>query len=137
MRQLTTHPGWDRYPSWSPDGSKIAFTSDRSLDGGQGDPEIWVMDLATTAVELAPVAPAQVRILASPNPFRDATRIQYEVGQDGTAVNITVYNTSGQKIAEPIHGVRHKAGNYQLLFSRGKLHRHSQPETASLPNHQK
>ena len=37
---LTNNPAHDTYPSWSPDGSKIAFTSDR--DGGE--PEIYVMN---------------------------------------------------------------------------------------------
>jgi TolB protein len=38
-RQITFHPEEDFIPSWSPDGSKIAFTSYRS--GGE---EIWTMD---------------------------------------------------------------------------------------------
>ncbi len=37
--QLTTHGGYDGSPSWSPDGQKIAFTSERS-----GNYDIWVMD---------------------------------------------------------------------------------------------
>lgn len=37
LRQLTTHVGQDENPSWSPDGSKLAFVSDRS-----GEPAIWV-----------------------------------------------------------------------------------------------
>ena len=39
MQQLTTHEGSDEEPSWSPDGRKIAFRSDRS-----GNFDIWVMD---------------------------------------------------------------------------------------------
>ena len=39
LRRLTTNPGADFDPSWSPDGSRIAFRSERS-----GDPEIWVMN---------------------------------------------------------------------------------------------
>ncbi|MDH3308358.1 MAG: hypothetical protein OEO77_12675, partial [Acidimicrobiia bacterium] len=36
---LTNHPAWDGSPSWSSDGSRIAFISDRD-----GNPDIWVMD---------------------------------------------------------------------------------------------
>lgn len=35
-----THTASDRHPSWSPDGSKIAFASDRS-----GDSELWIADV--------------------------------------------------------------------------------------------
>ncbi len=38
MRQLTTLDAEDQWPSWSPDGQKIAFVSNRS-----GNQDIWVM----------------------------------------------------------------------------------------------
>ena len=37
---MTKHYGIDTSPSWSPDGSKIAFASDRS---GSGMPQIYIM----------------------------------------------------------------------------------------------
>jgi Tol biopolymer transport system component len=39
LTQLTDSPGFDFDPSWSPDGTRIAFRSERS-----GDSEIWVMN---------------------------------------------------------------------------------------------
>ena len=38
--QLTTHPSYDDSPAWSPDGTKLSFTSARS-----GRMDIYVMDL--------------------------------------------------------------------------------------------
>jgi Tol biopolymer transport system component len=42
--QLTTDGG--RHPTWSPDGSQIAFVSHRS-----GNADIWIIDVSTIAVE--------------------------------------------------------------------------------------
>ena len=39
LTRLTRSPGPDFDPSWSPDGTKIAFRSERS-----GEPELWVMN---------------------------------------------------------------------------------------------
>ena len=39
LMQLTDSPGFDFDPSWSPDGTRIAFRSERS-----GDTEIWLMN---------------------------------------------------------------------------------------------
>ena len=41
--QLTADPGADRWPSWSPDGNRIAFVSNR-LGSGWYHHDIWVMD---------------------------------------------------------------------------------------------
>ncbi len=42
-RDLTDDKFFDRYPRWSPDGKKVAFTSDRS-----GTYEIWTIDAEGT-----------------------------------------------------------------------------------------
>ena len=39
VRQLTDHERWDSSPSWAPDGTQIAFESERV-----GHPEIYVME---------------------------------------------------------------------------------------------
>ena len=41
LLRLTRHFSIDTSPTWSPDGKKIAFTSDRS---GRGAPQIYIMD---------------------------------------------------------------------------------------------
>ena len=45
-QRLTVHPAYDFAPIWSPDGKKIAFTSDR-----HGNDDVFVMHLDTGAVQ--------------------------------------------------------------------------------------
>jgi TolB protein len=39
VTRLTNDPGFDRFPAWSPDGQRIAFTSSRD-----GNDEIYIMN---------------------------------------------------------------------------------------------
>jgi TolB protein len=76
--RLTNDPHTDREPSWSPDGSKIAFSSDRVT--GNGGFEIYVMG--------APNGNSQTRLttLAGEDsaPFwLDSTRIVFSSAQIG------------------------------------------------------
>jgi len=40
LKRLTTHPASDTSPRWSPEGTRLAFVSERG-----GDPQIWVIDI--------------------------------------------------------------------------------------------
>ena len=44
LQKLTNHPSDDRHPSWSPDGKRIAFESDRAAEGNPHRIDIYVMD---------------------------------------------------------------------------------------------
>ena len=44
QQNLTNHPSDDRSPSWSPDGKRIVFQSDRDAGGNPHNIEIYVMD---------------------------------------------------------------------------------------------
>ena len=43
-QNLTNSPSDDRFPSWSPDGTRIAFESDRDAGGNPHGIDIYVMD---------------------------------------------------------------------------------------------
>lgn len=56
LRQVTSGPADDREPRFSPDGTKVAFASDRAREGNY---DIWVADLATGDLTRWTDAPAE------------------------------------------------------------------------------
>src|SRR5437867_8355026 len=50
IHRLTDHLAFDFWPSWSPDGSRIAFTSDRDSQGGTVNLDIYVMNADGTGI---------------------------------------------------------------------------------------
>jgi Tol biopolymer transport system component len=54
VRRLTHDPPADGFPAWSPDGTKIAFVSERD-----GNPDIYVMNGDGTAVRRFTDDPAE------------------------------------------------------------------------------
>jgi hypothetical protein len=83
---LTGNAFIDCQPSWSPDGTKIAFTSDRS-----GNPDIWVMNAdGTSPVQVTDNPAADSKPAWSP----DGSTIAFVTERDG---NIEIYtmNSAG------------------------------------------
>ena len=75
VKQLTDVPGWDDYPSWSPDGSRMVFTSDRD-----GDEDIYVMDVDGRNVRQLTDDPS-IDFDASWSP--DGTKVVFTSDRDG------------------------------------------------------
>ena len=73
------------------------------------------------SVEAKVAAPENLKIRNYPNPFRDATTIQYELPFDGT-VSIKIYDLSGREISTLILANK-KSGMHSFVFSRGNLMR--------------
>ena len=72
---LTNNPAWDSHPAWSPDGTRIAFDSNR-----EGNTEVYVMNADGTNLINLTNHPAADR---SSNWSPDGTRIVFESNREG------------------------------------------------------
>jgi Tol biopolymer transport system component len=103
--RLTTQPGADVSPAWSPDGSRIAFASERD-----GNFEIYVMNAnGTNPVRLTNVGAADSRPAWSP----DGSRIAFVSERDGNA-EIYVMNADG---TSPMRLTSHSASDGDPAWS--------------------
>jgi Tol biopolymer transport system component len=88
--RLTNNTAIDEQPAWSPDGAKIAFTSDRA---GSKNLDIYVMDADGTA-------PARLTVTrgldADPAWSPDGTKIAFISYRDGNS-EIYVMNANGTR----------------------------------------
>ena len=96
--RLTDHPAWEAYPAWSPDGSRIAFVSDRDDNA-----EIYVMNadgsgLVRLTDQLADVGVWNIipSWLLAWSP--DGSRIAFVSDRDGNA-EIYVMNADGSDLS--------------------------------------
>ena len=76
---LTRHPGFDGYPVWSADGTRIAFSSDR--DGGRQ--QVFVMDADGSNV--VQVTTSETIRFARPSWAPDGSRLVCTGERDGTS----------------------------------------------------
>jgi len=89
--RLTTHPGRDWLPLWSPDGSKIAFTSDRDGPG-----ELFVMNADGSGQTNVTDDPGAADGWPAWSP--DGTRIAFQSYRDGNA-EIYAMNADGSGVS--------------------------------------
>jgi Tol biopolymer transport system component len=91
-RRLTDTPGLDGFPSWSPDGQRLAFVSDR--DGGNW--EIYVMDSDGTHQRRLTNTPEENEAVPAWSP--DGMKIAYVTGFFGDSkIWVMGADGSGQK----------------------------------------
>ena len=103
VRQVTTGHGDDREPRFSPDGTKLAFSSDRAFNGSY---DIWVVDVATGALTqwtntggvTTPPAPATRVDEFEPSWSPDGTRIAFVVGVGANGTTIESRDAAGTQI---------------------------------------
>jgi len=106
-RPVLERTGDERYPSYSPDGTKILFRGDLDLVDHSGDEELYVMDADGT--NIAQLTHNNV-FDSAPAFSPDGTRIAFESARDSgdpLALDIYVMNADGTDVrrltADPAH----------------------------------
>jgi TolB protein len=88
VQRLTTHPGIDSTPTWSPSGTQIAFTSNRS-----GSPQIYIVDTDGLNVRKVTSESYCDRPTWSPAPFNE---IAY-VSRSGPGYDIKIFDLASDE----------------------------------------
>src|SRR5437870_2181034 len=94
IQRLTDDLAFDFWPSWSPDGSRIAFTSDRDSQTGSVNLEIYVMNADGTGVVNVSEDPASD---LGPAWSPDGTKLAFHSDRDGI-FQIYVMNADGSGV---------------------------------------
>ena len=118
VRQITSGHGDDREPRFSPDGMRIAFSSDRAFNGSY---DIWVVELAGGALTqwthtsgvTTPPAPASVDEF-EPTWSPDGKKIAFVVGSGSIGTTIQARDAAGTQtvLAKAAPGTRVNSPSY-------------------------
>src|SRR5215472_13098255 len=112
LTQITTNPGPDRSPTWSPDGKWIAYVSEI-------DPHLYYYNTQHLAVSPATGGPAKVLTLAFDRTVRrprfsgDGHSIYFIADDDGMQ-SLCRIPAAGGEITRPIGGRNFMVGTYSL-----------------------
>ncbi len=125
LSQLTKDTYDDRDPSWSPDGTQIAFASDRTTRGEVGSYNLFVYALDDGMISYVTAGNQKD---ASPRWSPGGDRIAYvstSRGEDGkyTAKNIWVADVASRKPDVPALASLSESERVGLLMPRTKAHR--------------
>lgn len=112
LTQITTKPGLDRAPTWSPDGKWIAYVTEI-------DPKLYYYNVQHLAISPATGGAAKVLTLAFDRPIRrprfsaDGKSIYFIADDEGMQSLCRIPATGGE-IARPIGGRSLVVGTYSL-----------------------
>ena len=100
VTRITDHPGDDGSPSWSPDGQRIAFNSDRGPQGGLYVKfEVYVIDADGSDVTQLTNQPGDRHgVYGSPSWSPDGQRIAFSSADENGAYDIYVVNADGSDL---------------------------------------
>lgn len=140
-RRLTTDPGLDYNPVFSPDGRWIVFTSDRS-----GNPDLYALDLQQPGVPRPLTTSEAMEDAAAFSP--DGSSLVFVSTQSGNPdIYMMPFMPEAQDVAvEPTNLTRHEAGDYNpafspdgqwIMFSSNRDTPDTTFATAGAPNHYK
>lgn len=106
LRNLTRTPASEWVPVWSPDGKKIAFSSDRD-----GDSEVYVMD--STGFDLVQLT-QNTGYDGTPRWSPDGRRLAFETDRDGGDWDIYLMNPDG---SDPVPVTMNTSNDYSQYWS--------------------